>query len=118
MGVLVVSKWGSTPYCKQWVYFDRYLNERVYRLPSVFPDQRAENENVALWVKVGSDWPVFALAVANIPDLLPQGGSQCFSFYSYDENGSNKRENVNDWALMEFRSYYRDAKITKWNIFH
>jgi predicted helicase len=45
-------------------------------------------------------------------------GSQCFPFYLYDEDGTNRRENITDWALAEFRTHYADKKITKWDIFH
>ena len=44
--------------------------------------------------------------------------TQCFPFYTYDEDGSNRRENITDWALNEFRTHYNDPNITKWDIFH
>ena len=50
--------------------------------------------------------------------LLAQGGSQCFPLYTYDEDGSNRRENITDWALAEFRSHYGQQSITKLDIFH
>ena len=43
---------------------------------------------------------------------------QCFPFYVYDEDGSNRRENVTDWALEQFRQHYGDETISKWDIFH
>ena len=43
---------------------------------------------------------------------------QCFPFYVYDEDGTNRRENVSDWALQHFRDHYGDKKITKWDIFY
>ena len=49
---------------------------------------------------------------------MPQGGSQCFPFYVYDEDGTNRRENITDWALQHFRELYKDKKITKWDIFY
>ena len=49
-------------------------------------------------------------------DLLEK--TQCFPFYTYDEDGSNRRENITDWALAQFRSHYRDNAIGKWDIFH
>ena len=61
---------------------------------------------------------MFALAINLIPDQLPQGGSQCFPFYTYDEDGTNRHENVTDWALAQFRERYGDKKISKWDIFH
>lgn len=32
--------------------------------------------------------------------------------------GTNRRENITDWALEQFRSHYGDTSITKWDIFH
>ena len=31
---------------------------------------------------------------------------------------ANRRENITDWALNEFRTHYSDPNITKWDIFH
>ena len=39
-------------------------------------------------------------------------------FYTYDEDGTNRRENITDWALTQFRGHYRDEAITKHDIFH
>ncbi len=44
--------------------------------------------------------------------------TQCFPFYTYDEDGSNRRENITDWALAQFRRQYQDESISKWDIFH
>jgi predicted helicase len=43
---------------------------------------------------------------------------QCLPFYTYNEDGTNRRENITDWALEQFRSYYKDKSITKWDIFN
>jgi predicted helicase len=43
---------------------------------------------------------------------------QCFPFYTYNEDGSNRQENITDWALGQFRTYYSDTNISKWDIFH
>ena len=48
-----------------------------------------------------------------IPDLHLTGDSQCFPFYTYNEDGTNRRENITDWALAEFRNRYSDDTITK-----
>ena len=106
------------PFSKSNLYFDRVLNDVVYVFPSIFPTPETEKENQVIWLKVGSDWSTFGLMVNQIPDLLPQGGSQCFPFYIYDEDGTNRRENITDWALAEFRTHYGDDTLTKWDIFH
>ena len=36
----------------------------------------------------------------------------------YDEDGTNRRENITDWALSEFQTHYCDDTIAKWDIFH
>ncbi len=106
------------PFTCMSLYFEDGATHRRGRLPHFLPTQKSEKENCLIWVKVGSDWPMFALAADQIPDLLPQGGSQCFPLYTYDEDGSNRRENITDWALAEFRSHYGKQSITKLDIFH
>ena len=94
------------------------MNQRVHVFPSFFPNPETERENRMIWLKVGKDWQMFALMTDKISDALPQGGSQCFPFYTYDENGTNRRENITDWALTQFRTHYKDDAISKWDIFH
>lgn len=106
------------PFTSSYIYFDSALNERRYQLPLIFPTPETEKENQVIWRKVGTEVPIFSLVVNCIPDLLPQGGSQCFPFYTYDEDGTNRQENITDWALEQFRNHYQDPTITKWDIFH
>ena len=110
------------PFTKSNLYFDRTMTERVYVFPSIFPTSETEMENQVICVSgVGHD--IFRCHIANsIPELKfsssANGGTQCFPFYIYDEDGTNRRENITDWALTEFRSHYNDDTITKWDIFH
>ena len=106
------------PFTKSNLYFDRIMNDVVSVFPTIFPTPETEMENRVIWLKVGRDWPMFGLMVNQLADQLPQGGSQCFPFYIYDEDGTNRRENITDWALTAFRSHYNDDTITKWDIFH
>ena len=106
------------PFSQKYLYFDHFWNERRYQQHRIFPTLNSGTENRVIWLKVGQEWPMFALMINKIPDLLPQGGSQCFPFYTYNENGSNCRENITDWALEQFRARYRNGTITKWDIFY
>ena len=106
------------PFTKSNLYFDRMMNDRVLLFPSIFPTSETETENRVIWLKVGQEWPMFALKVNRIPETLPQGASQCFPFYTYDEDGTNRRENITNWALAQFRTHYEDDTIEKWDIFH
>ena len=106
------------PFTKSNLYFDRTMNDVVSVFPSIFPTPEIERENQVIWLKVGKEWSMFGLMVNQFPDQLPQGGSQCFPFYTYDEDGTNRRENITDWALAQFRTHYKDDTITKWDIFY
>ncbi len=106
------------PFTKSNLYFDKLMIQRTYVFPSIFPTPEAELDNRVIWLKVGQQWPMFALMVDKIPEALPQGASQCFPFYTYDEDGTNRRENITDWALTQFQKHYGDRTITKWDIFH
>lgn len=106
------------PFTRRYLYLDDVLVHRQGQLPSMLPTPNSEDENRLIWLKVGSEVPMFAQAVNALPDLLPQGGSQCFSVYTYNEDGTNRRENITDWSLEQFRTHYDDNSITKWDIFH
>jgi predicted helicase len=103
------------PYAKQYLYFDKNFNGMTYQLPSIFPS--AEKRNQAIWIKSGIDAPYFRLAVEHIPDVLPNGGSQCLPLYRYGKNG-DRIDNITDWGLTQFQTYYSDPTITKEAIFH
>ena len=106
------------PFTKSNLFFDSIMNDEVSLFRFIFPTPETEMENRVIWLKVGRDWPMFGLMVNQLADRLPQGGSQCFPFYIYDADGTNRRENITDWALTEFRTHYNDDTITKWDIFH
>src|SRR5688572_16775210 len=60
---------------------------------------------------VGSEKPFMVMVSSTIPDLHLVGagaGTQCFPFYVYDEDGTNRRENITDWALKQFQEKYQD----------
>ena len=71
-----------------------------------------------IWLKVGQKWPMFALMVNKLPDHYRKVASNVFRSTPTTRNGRNRRENITDWALEQFRSHYRDEAITKWDIFH
>jgi predicted helicase len=60
-----------------------------------------------IWLKVGPDWPFFALMSDVICDLLPHGGSQCFPL-----------SHLKDSAVEQFRAHYADPSITREDVFH
>ena len=108
------------PFTRSYLYIDRIMNERVREFPSIFPDPETEKENLVICVAGIGDRKGFGcLTTSMIPSVdLAFESTQCFPFYIYDEDGTNRRENITDWALIEFRSHYKDDTITKWDIFH
>ncbi len=105
------------PFTRQFLYFDHLLNQRRYRQTIIFPT--GETENRLIGVVNHSQIPFVVLMTDYIP-CLDVGGrpTQCFPFYTYDQDGTNRRENITDWALAQFRQQYGDDTITKWDIFH
>ena len=110
------------PFAKYNLYFERMMTDRVLVFPSIFPTLQTEEENRVICVNVTPERPFTSLLVDCIPNLVVTGGfgspTQCFPFYTYDEDGTNCRENITDWALTQFRTHYNDDTITKWDIFH
>ena len=109
------------PFTKSNLFFDRILNEEVYVFPSIFPTVETETENRVIIVpSVGGRSDYWCFCSDRIPSLslTSLDATQCFPFYTYDEDGTNRRENITDWALDQFRSHYEDDAITKWDIFH
>ena len=107
------------PFAKRGLFFDKILNDQRYVFPSILPTPMTETENRVICVTdVANNKPFHTLASNHIPSLSILGSTQCFPFYTYDEDGSNRRENVTDWALSAFRSHYGDPSISKWDIFH
>ena len=110
------------PFTKSNLYFDQTMDDVVSIFPTIFPTSEAESENQVIIVSDHGFRAGFNTLVTNlIPDshiLAARDRFQCFPFYTYDEDGTNRRENITDWALTAFQSRYRDNTLTKWDIFH
>jgi predicted helicase len=105
------------PFTSEFLNFDDFWNERRYQLPWIFPSGDVENALICINRNVdsGGFWTLIA---DKCPDFHLTGDSQCFPFYTFDEDGANRRDNITDWALAEFRAHYGDKKISKRDIFH
>ena len=105
------------PFCSQFLFFDEILTHRQGQFPKIFPTP--ENDNRVICVKgIGMSQPFFALMVSVIPEVQFTPNGQCFPFYTYNEDGTNRTENITDWVLTHYRQHYQDNTITKWAIFH
>lgn len=109
------------PFTKLPLYFDpRMMTDRASVFPAIFPTPQTETENQVICVAGIGDRKGFGcLATNGIPNLdLAFEKIQCFPFYTYDEDGTNRRENITDWVLKAFQTYYGDNSISKWDIFY
>jgi predicted helicase len=109
------------PFAKQYLYFDAIVNDRRLLQYLFFPNSIIDSENVVICVTgIGADYQSF-LAANTIVDIKIgiSGNStiQSFPFYTYNEDGTHRRENITDWALAQFQAKY-GSEVTKWDIFH
>jgi len=111
------------PFCRKLLFFDRILNEEVYSIDNFYPFCESPKQNVAICVSGPGNDGFRCLIADTIPEVKfsnsANGGTQVLPVYVYDDDdGTNRRENVTDWALAQFRDHYKDKKIDKWAIFH
>ena len=109
------------PFTKTKLFFDKILIDRPSLSSFIFPTPETESENRVICVpSIGGRTDFWCYLTNAIPSLTITSidGNQCFPFYTYDEDGTNRQENITDWALAEFRTHYKDNTITKWDIFH
>jgi predicted helicase len=71
------------PYTKQWMYFNRQFNERVYQMPHIFPDAKVKNRAILIKGNL-ADVGQIALMVDSVVDLQPDRGAQCFPLQLYE----------------------------------
>jgi predicted helicase len=108
------------PYIKKRLYYARIIIHRFYQQDHIFPIGLKRDNLIITFTDPGSQKPFMSLASNEIPDLHLNGaacGTQCLPLYRYDKEG-NRIDNITDWGLNQFQIYYRDATITKKDIFH
>ena len=123
------------PFCRQYVYFNHSFNERVYKMPSIFPNPKAENLIISV-VGPGARQDFAALITNHLADLhLAPDGAQCFPLYIYEsiedsddslfvngkdntQHGFRRRHAISDEVLQDFRSRYSAADISSEDVFY
>ena len=101
------------PFTKQFLYFDRMLNNSVYRMPK-FYRKGSPSPRAIVVSGVGSSSGFSALIVDQVPNLHTLDSDQVFPEFWFDdvevsgglfENSSNepqRREGISKWALDQF----------------
>ncbi len=130
------------PFTRQWLYYNRTFNERVYQTPRIFPMEKAVENKIIQVTGIGAMVGFSALMTKNLPDLGVMNASQCFPRYFYedapvsrDKNekqshlfansteesktvGLQRRDAITDEGLAHFQAAYPNEKITKDNLFY
>jgi predicted helicase len=109
------------PFCKKFLYFDDLLDHRRYQQHLFFPTSIPDLENIVIIVSDHGYRSNFSSLVANfIPELhllASIDAFQCFPYYTFFEDGSDRRENITNWALKQFRVKY-GSEVSKLDILH
>ncbi|MGI8925317.1 MAG: type ISP restriction/modification enzyme [Tepidiformaceae bacterium] len=109
------------PFTRKRLYFADLAVDELGQTRRFFPTAASESENRAIGLPtVGGRAAWATLVVNDIPNLnlTSVDGYQFFPLYVYDPDGSNRRDNITDWALERFRAHYADAAIEKVDIVH
>lgn len=117
------------PFCKQWLYFDRQLNEMVYQIPRLFPTPSHENTVICTSGKgAGVGYSVF-IADAIPDNTLPGAGNltQCFPLYHYEAGSGGLFDNghegyirhsaLSETTLARYRERFGSA-VTDADVFY
>lgn len=103
------------PFNKQWLYFDKNLNEMQYQLPKIFPNKDAQN--VVINTGAGNGKNFSALVSDYISDCFLISHNQAYPLYYYDGLG-NHYYAISGYALNLFRKHYEDNSIAEEEIFY
>lgn len=120
------------PFQRQWQYFNRRLNERVYQMPQIFPNADVHNLIIqASGTGARAGFSVLMSKALPSYDLVEKG--QCFPLYLYNEtkpkddlfattiykiHGLSRRDAITDEGLAHFLSTYPNEKISKEDLFY
>jgi predicted helicase len=118
------------PYCRQWLYFDRQLNEMVLLIPKLFPTSKHGNCVIAT-TGAGASRAFSAIVTDAIPNLHLQDTGQCFPLYYYELakndgalfidgeviDGYRRRDAITDATLARYQAAY-GAEVSKEDIFY
>jgi predicted helicase len=109
------------PYINKFLYYADIVVDEPGTNATFFPTLASEGENIAIVVSDhGYRAPFSTLATNALPDyhlLATTDAFQCFPYYIYTQDGSNRRENITNWALAQFQAHYGE-QVTKRDIFH
>ncbi|WP_424333188.1 type ISP restriction/modification enzyme [Helicobacter pylori] len=103
------------PFNKQWLYFDKNLNQRQCQFSKIFPDKSVQNVVINTSSMASRN---FSCLIANeITDIQTMANTQAYPLYYYDDLG-NRHYAISGYALNLFRRHYGDNLIAEEEIFY
>lgn len=121
------------PFTKQWMYFDRRVNEMVYQTDQIFPTGATGNLAIAMTAARGNA-SFSALMIGNVAEYCiasTPAGSQCFPMYLFEKQSSNdaglfaieptelhRHDALTNSGLKHFQDAYPGETITKEDLFY
>lgn len=106
------------PFARDWLYFDKHLNGRTYRIDSFFPEARS-NPTLTFRGMASQDLlTVLATDLIFDLDMLKTGNGTTSGVARYRYTKSGERvDNITDWALNKFVAHYGKKGVSKDAIF-
>ncbi|MDM9983461.1 DEAD/DEAH box helicase [Bartonella henselae] len=130
------------PFKRQWLYYNRIFNHRVYQMPRIFPMGQTVGNRVIQVTGVGASSGFSVLMTKDLSNLHTMDTGQCFPRYVYEnaesledkegdhvhlfanfaeENkkaGLQRRDALTNEGLAYFKAAYPSEMITKDDLFY
>ncbi len=130
------------PFTRQWFYYNRVFNERVYQMPRIFPIGQAVDNKVIQITGIGANKDFSVIMIKTVSDFHVIENGQCFPRYIYEDTtvsksksekqsylftdstedsktaGLQRRNAITDEGLAHFKAAYPNESITKDDLFY
>ncbi|CDO48642.1 helicase/methyltransferase [Bartonella tribocorum] len=130
------------PFTRQWFYYNRVFNERVYQMPRIFPIGQTVENRVIQITGIGANKDFSVIMIKTVSDFHVIENGQCFPRYIYEDTtvsksknekqshlftnsieenqttGLQKRDAITDEGLDHFKAAYPNDTITKDDLFY
>jgi predicted helicase len=123
------------PFTKQWIYFNRRLNEYVNLMPRFFPKSGKENRVICV-TGIGGNKDFSCLITNALPDVQTFSNGQCYPLYLYEvaveesqqanlftsaaptKGEIKRRDAITEAGLAHFQAAYPGETISKEDVFY
>ncbi|MBX4336387.1 DEAD/DEAH box helicase [Bartonella raoultii] len=130
------------PFTQQWLYYNRAFNDRVSKMPCIFPMEQMNENKIIQVTGIGAMVGFSVLMTKTLPNFHAIDTSQCFPRYIYEDTtvsknksekqshlfanaieesksaGLQRRDAITDEGLAYFKAAYPNENITKDDLFY